>query len=235
MAPGDYVVISVSDTGSGIPDDVLPYIFEPFFTTKPQGEGVGLGLSQVYGIVQQHDGYIGVQTKPGRGTTITLYLPSLAAPAAVERPEPTALALEGQGEVILVAEDEDSVRTICQRLLERMGYHVLVARNGREALDVYRGAAQVDLVLTDMVMPEMGGRELAQAVRAINPRQPVVFMTGYYWTSDLQRFREEGLHHVIRKPLNRAQLGQTVRQALDAHLGGGESADARGETTDPGN
>jgi CheY-like chemotaxis protein len=100
---------------------------------------------------------------------------------------------------------------------------------------VYRGAAQVDLVLTDMVMPEMGGRELAQAVRAINPRQPVVFMTGYYWTSDLQRFREEGLHHVIRKPLNRAQLGQTVRQALDAHLGGGESADARGETTDPGN
>jgi two-component system, cell cycle sensor histidine kinase and response regulator CckA len=236
MLPGDYVVISVSDTGVGIPEDVLPYIFEPFFTTKPQGEGVGLGLAQVYGIIQQHDGYIGVQSKPGLGTTMTIYLPQRLAltPAPSHRSEPSGVVAEGSGEVILVAEDEDSVRVICQRLLERMGYHVLVAQNGREALEVYRDAGQVDLILTDMVMPEMGGRELAEAARAINPHQAIVFMTGYYWTSEQQRFREEGLHHVIRKPLNRGQLAQTVRRALDGIQGDEENPNERGEKTNPG-
>jgi CheY-like chemotaxis protein len=214
MDAGEWVCLTVSDTGTGIPPDVLPRIFEPFFTTKPKGEGTGLGLAQVYGIVKQHGGHMGVETEVGRGTTFRIYLPAQRAKEVEEAPQEEAAA-GGEGETILVAEDEEKVRGLSRRILESLGYRVLTAANGREALEIYRSAERVDLVLTDMVMPEMGGKELIRELRKANPRLKTVAMTGYVLAEDLRELKEEGRLEIVYKPLDTNTLARVVRHALD--------------------
>jgi CheY-like chemotaxis protein len=180
LVPGDYVVLTVTDTGGGMLPEVAARAFEPFYTTKPRGSGTGLGLATVYGIVTQARGHVDLWSEPGSGTTATVYLPAAAAeieqaPEALA-PSPAAPCLG----TILVVEDEDTVRTLVQRILERNGYRVLTAASGAEALalaGLYNG--EIALALTDVVMPGMSGRDFADQVTAATPDLKVVFMSGY--------------------------------------------------------
>jgi len=232
MPPGEWVRIAVADTGTGIQAEILPRIFEPFFTTKPPGQGTGLGLAQVYGIVEQHDGHICVESQVGRGTTFTIYLPALVVPRPEALTQEERVLTAGGGETILVVEDDPVTREALRDGLERLNYRVLEAVNGRDALEVYRSAEgtcpepcperdegqgrRIDLVLTDMIMPEMGGRELIQELRKMNPCLKVVAVTGYMLTRVLQELKEGGHLEVIHKPLDVNTLSQVIRQALDS-------------------
>jgi two-component system cell cycle sensor histidine kinase/response regulator CckA len=224
MWPGEWVCLSVADTGTGMTEEVLSHVFEPFFTTKGPS-GTGLGLSQVYGIVQQHGGRIGIDTELGQGTTFWVYLPAYCAEEGVERvSEEKAAILDGRGEVILFVEDGERVREAGQRVLESLGYRVLTASNGREALSLYRAAEEthlgqgqeIDLVLTDMVMPEMGGKDLIRELRRINAGVKILAITGHTMREDMLELREQGLVEVVYKPLDGSRLGEAVRRALDA-------------------
>ncbi len=218
MPHGAWVCLSISDTGSGMSGEVVSHLFEPFFTTKPVGQGSGLGLAQVHGIVEQHEGYIGVETEEGRGTTFRVYLPALTAEKTQETPEGETSAPPRQTrETILLVEDEEMVRRLGRRVLEAKGYRVLTAANGQEALQVYRLAERVDLLLADMMMPEMGGRELLRELRVINPNLKGLIITGYMLDQDLQELKKEGIMDVVPKPFTVAALADAVRRALAAN------------------
>ena len=179
VRPGRYVVLSVSDTGHGMDRETMAHVFEPFFTTKGVGRGTGLGLSTVYGIVKQSDGYIWAESEPGRGTTFRIYLPA-TVDQAVAPPPPAPAAPRAQGEIVLVVEDEDAVREVAQRALEDAGYRVLAAAGGAQALELLGGAREpVALLLTDVVMPAMSGRELAETVAERRPGIAVLYTSGY--------------------------------------------------------
>jgi len=219
VTPGDWIVLTVSDNGMGISPEDMPHMFEPFYTTKPEGRGAGLGLAQVYGIVGQHDGYVDAQSNLSGGTTMSVYLPSeaeaegtLASEPRVATPPPENT---GAQELILLVEDEASVRDICKKSLGRLGYRVITASNGREGLDVYHSTPGIDVVLTDMVMPEMSGRELGAALRQEAPDQAIVFMTGYFWALDADALHEEGIDEIVHKPLDLKELARVVRHAID--------------------
>jgi CheY-like chemotaxis protein len=213
--PGHYCLLEVSDTGVGMGADVLSRVFEPFFTTKEKGRGTGLGLATVYGIVKQVDGYIWAESEPGRGTTFQIFFPVVHA--AVEPRDPRAAAgllLKGS-ETVLVVEDEEMVRRLAVRLLRSHGYQVLEADHGREALAVLEANPEVRLVLSDVIMPVMGGRELALNLQA-RPRPPaLIFMSGYT-EEDIARqgLVKAGLHF-IQKPFDMTTLLQKVRAVLD--------------------
>jgi len=214
----NWVCLAVSDTGSGMPPEVVPHLFEPFFTTKPVGQGTGMRLAQAHGIVEQHGGHIGVETEMGRGTTFRVYLPAHDGPAEAEeapQAEEVLAVPERERATILLVEDEDRVRKLGRRALELLGYGVLTAVDGRDALEVYRSAESVDLVLTDMVMPEMGGRELMRELRKMDPRVKGVVITGYALADDLEELREEGILDVVHKPLDVGTLERVVRWALN--------------------
>jgi len=218
---GQWICLSISDTGTGMPAEVKSHLFEPFFTTKPRGQGTGLGLAQVHGIVTQHGGDIRVETEIGRGTTFRIYLPcyELQEVEEVEEiPQEEALPLRSNGrkETILLVEDEEKLRRLARRALEGLGYRVLTAVNGRDALQVYHSAEGVDLVLTDMVMPEMGGRDLMRELRKVNPHLKGLVITGYALEDDLRALREEGILEVVQKPFDIDVLGDVVRQVLDS-------------------
>ncbi|HKC46609.1 MAG TPA: ATP-binding protein [Gemmatimonadales bacterium] len=213
---GRRVHLVVSDNGTGIDPKVLPLIFDPFFTTKPQGEGSGLGLSTVFGIVKQSGGQIDVQSELNRGTTFTISLP--AAPAVLPRDEtvePQAPARSG-GEVILVVEDDDQVRTVVSKGLPRLGYEVLVVRNAEEALAlVEKHPGRIDLLLTDVVMPGLSGPQLADRLTARRPETRVVFMSGYPEAQDpALGFSLDGRSY-LQKPFALAELAEKIRTALD--------------------
>jgi PAS domain S-box-containing protein len=214
--PGDYNCISVSDTGCGIPPEVLPRIFEPFFTTKGVGKGTGLGLGTVYGIVKQHYGWLTVYSEIGRGTAFRIYLP--AVPAGTDRPaEPAAPAVKRGQETILVVEDEATLRALIRQVLEHYGYTVIEAGTGRAALEAWRKhAGGIDLLLTDIIMPDhMTGFELAQMLQAGQPTLPAIFSSGYCAEvvgKDVQL--EEG-RNFLQKPYPLLKLVHTVRTALD--------------------
>ena len=176
-----------------------------------------MGLAQVYGIVKQHRGHIGVETEVGRGTTVRIYLPAQEAREAEEAlQEKTVLAPpKGKGEIVLVVEDEERVRESSRRILKSLGYRVLTAGNGREALEIYRSAERVDLLLTDMVMPGIGGKELIQELRKTHSSLKAVAMTGYTLEKDLRELKEEGRLEVVYKPLDMNTLARVVRRALD--------------------
>jgi two-component system, cell cycle sensor histidine kinase and response regulator CckA len=208
------VLLTVADTGSGISAEDLPHIFEPFFTTKHPGKGTGLGLSTVYGIVHQSGGQILVESEPGQGSTFSVFLPgvdaSVCAPASA-----AAAASTGRGtETVLVAEDETEVRAVAVQLLQSLGYRVLSASNGRDALALIDDSVQV--VLTDVVMPEMSGRELAKHVRRTRPNIRVLFMSGYaYLDGDDEDFSRAGEAY-LQKPFTPAVLAAKIREVLDA-------------------
>jgi two-component system, cell cycle sensor histidine kinase and response regulator CckA len=215
VPPGRYVRVSVADTGTGMPPEVVARIFEPFFTTKEVGRGTGLGLSTVYGIVKQSGGYVWAESEPGKGTTFRIYLPAVdaaAEPAAApEREEPAAPGAE----TVLVVEDDEAVRELAARVLRGRGYRVLQAADGAEALAVLAGGRKVDLVLSDVVMPRMSGPELARVAAAGGTLPPVLFMSGYP-DHMLVRHSAVGAEiHLIEKPFTPEQLARRIRALLD--------------------
>ena len=217
LAEKDFVAISVSDTGSGMTQEVAEKAFEPFFTTKGVGQGTGLGLSQVLGFGQQSGGEVRIDTQVGHGTTITLLLPRSREflPRAVD--EEQAVPHRGSAVTILVVDDDSAVRELTVQALETMNYRVLEAESGRAALDVLRQTADVDLTLIDLVMPGMNGRQLATRIRAADPESTILFMTGYDDLSGSDdRFAQE---LVIKKPFKLVELAAAVEQALDSNDG----------------
>jgi signal transduction histidine kinase/ActR/RegA family two-component response regulator len=215
MPAGEWVVLAVSDTGTGIVSEALPHIFEPFFTTKEPGKGTGLGLAQVYGIVKQHDGYIRAESQEEVGTTIVIYLPALAVHRETHREEVLEDIPQAHGETVMLVEDEPVVLEVCQVMLEHLGYRVLTATNGQQALAVYIAHQhEIALVLMDMVMPVMGGVQLFQALRELQPSVKAVVMTGYPLEEEGRQLLAEGILAWIQKPLNPTQLAQTLRRVL---------------------
>lgn len=215
----DFIMITVSDTGVGIADDAREHIFEPFFTTKAPGKGAGLGLSTVYGIVQQAGGYISVETAPRRGTTFSILLPHVLEPRVDDAVAPAVIF--GGSEAILVVDDDDSVRRLVSRILTKRGYSVLAASDGIEAISVLRARADIGLVLTDLAMPRMSGSRLAEYLRANEPRVPVLLMSGYPHEGAPSRAGPSAIEGspILTKPFTEAELAHAVRHAIDASAG----------------
>jgi two-component system, cell cycle sensor histidine kinase and response regulator CckA len=218
IQPGDYVRIDVADTGCGMDKQVLERIFEPFFTTKPRGTGTGLGLATVYGIIEQAGGHISVESHPGRGTTFELYLPALpVGMTSDESPQHDAVT-GGMGETVLVAEDEEGVRGVVTRILSRNGYSVLAASSGAEALDLFTQQTDaIDVVLTDVIMPGMSGKELADRIGELRPGVPILYMSGYEDRTISQRGVLRGKGYV-RKPFTATELLREIERALESSL-----------------
>lgn len=213
LPSGSWSVLSISDTGGGIPPDVLRHVYEPFFTTKPPGSGTGLGLSQVYGIVKQHEGFIEVETEVDRGTTFKIYLPAAGlAPAPVDRRQEGIP--RGEGERILVVEDEDSVRTVVKTMLEQLNYKVVTAEDGVDAVRVFGDHQdEIDLVLTDVVMPEMSGLGVAAHVQSVS-EIPVLLMSGHMLNEEGEALQRLGTEGHLKKPITIKALSRAVREAL---------------------
>lgn len=217
VQPGPHVLVKVSDTGCGLDPETRSRIFEPFFTTKEMGKGTGLGLSTVYGIIKQSGGHIAVQSKPGKGATFKIYLPRIDD--AMEPDSLASQALEDYGgqETILLVEDEDGVRQLLSTVLKRQGFTVLEARHGVDALDLSaRHEGPIHLVLTDVVMPEMGGLELAQRLQPLHPGAKVLYMSGYAANAKLHQHLAGQEIYYLQKPFETIGLLQRVRQLLDA-------------------
>jgi len=214
-APADYVVIRVEDAGIGMSPATQARIFEPFFTTKEPGRGTGLGLSTCYGIIKQAEGFIGVTSELGVGTTFEIYLPRVSAPTEVVTPKAEPGNVRGS-EVILLVEDTDQVRKVAARILSRLGYKVIEATNGQEALERFAALTEkVDLLVTDLVMPVLGGKELAQRIRAQEPNLRVLFMSGYSQADLSGPSAVDPDSHVLQKPFAPDTLSRKVRQILD--------------------
>jgi two-component system, cell cycle sensor histidine kinase and response regulator CckA len=214
LAPGEYVTLSVTDTGVGIPDEIQDRVCEPFFTTKADGAGTGLGLATVYGIISQAGAVLSIDSEPEIGTTVTAILP-----AATETREELASAVprlrEGSGQTILVAEDEDALREVIRSVLTRHGYQVLTAADGAQALATLQGRSHhIDALITDVVMPRLPGAELADRARALQPELRVLFMSGYaQGLLDNQRSVESDIH-IIEKPFDQVTMLSALSDAL---------------------
>ena len=217
VRPGSFACLSISDTGCGIPPEILPKIFEPFFTTKDIGKGTGLGLATVFGIVEQHKGWIHVYSEVGHGTTFRIYFPRLAGTSPQKPDQSTLTSMRGGNETILLVEDEMFLRAPISMALSRLGYRVLEASNGVEALEVWKQHRdEIRLVLTDLVMPGgMSGRDLANRLLKENPKLKVIYASGYSAEVAGKDFLlEEGVNF-LAKPFRTFQLAQTVRNCLD--------------------
>ncbi len=226
MPPGKWVCLSVSDTGTGMTEEVQEHLFEPFFTTKEVGKGTGLGLAQVYGIVRQHDGYIDVETEIGVGTTFRIYLPFYQETETEDEAQEVSALPQGRGETILLVEDEVKLREAGQAILTSLGYRVKTAANGREALALCKqaqsalpsadDAPHIDLIITDLVMPQMGGKGLLHELQRINSPLKVLAITGYaLQEKDMSSLRNVGFVDIISKPFDIEELAQVIRNILD--------------------
>lgn len=218
LSPGEWVVLAVSDTGTGISPQNIPHLFEPFFTTKAVDKGTGLGLAQVYGIVKQHGGEIDVESREGRGTTFTIYLPvpDRVSGDGNNRQKGPAKLSRGQGESILLVEDDEGVRWVVTEMLEMLGYRVLTASSGRQALVVYdEHQHDIALVLTDLRMPDMGGAALSQALQKKNPSLKLIAMSGYPLDNKANKMLPQNFVKWVQKPLNIGSLAQAVEQVLN--------------------
>jgi two-component system cell cycle sensor histidine kinase/response regulator CckA len=219
MPPGDYVLIEVEDNGSGIANENLDRIFDPFFSTKDVGQGTGLGLSTVYGIVKQTGGFVDLKTGAGRGTTFLIYLPqfdgaSEGAAAASDTEAKVTRDLTG-AETILLVEDEEAVRSFSARVLRNKGYEVLEANSGETALEVLKDRLEaVDLLITDVVMPHLDGPGLVRRVRESRPELRVIFISGYTEDSFRKRLGEDGGIEFLPKPFSLKQLAAKVKEVL---------------------
>jgi PAS domain S-box-containing protein len=212
--PGDYLMLALSDTGHGMAPDVLGHIFEPFFTTKPMGRGTGLGLAIVFGAVQQNQGFIDVFSEPGAGSIFRIYLPRTFT-EPVEPASDAPCDLNGQGETVLVAEDDPRIRTIVDECLQRLGYRVRVCANGAEALDADLAMGTVELLVTDLIMPDMNGRQLAERIQRRRPCVKVLYTSGY--TADIlgrHGMLDAGVDF-LAKPYTPMELARRVRTSLD--------------------
>ncbi len=215
VEPGRYIMLSVSDTGVGMDEETKAHIYEPFFTTKKEGKGTGLGLAMAYGIIKQNGGSIWVYSEPGKGTTFKIYLPAATGEVAVRRPEqPEELELRGS-ETILLAEDENSVRELARRFLEEAGYDVHIARDAEEALQIFdRLAGKIDVLVTDVVMPGLSGKELYERLAERRPALPVVYISGYTDNAVVHRGVLDAGTVFLQKPFKPQDLLRKIRQAL---------------------
>jgi len=214
LQPGPHVEVTVRDTGVGIEPDVLPRIFEPFFTTRGSGSGTGLGLAAVYGTLQQHHGAIWVESEPGKGSSFQIMLP--LATLAVDSTPAAILAppRKGHGRV-LVIDDEPVLRRTARSLLEIGGFEVVLASDGLTGLEIFeRDPSAIDVVLLDMIMPRMNGRDCFEAIRKIDPDARVVLSSGYTNEDDLEEMRANGLSGFLQKPYRGAALIEIVTSAL---------------------
>jgi len=212
---GQYVLLAVSDTGTGMDAETQSHIFEPFFTTKPQGKGTGLGLATVYGVVKQSGGFVWVYSELGRGTTFKIYLPRVDQP--VDRLIPSASTSEAPRgtETILLTEDEQDVREVAREFLESGGYTVIEARDGAEALglvETHQGA--IDLLITDMVMPRMTGQELAARLKERQPELRMLYMSGYSERAAAESMQPDPSVRLLAKPFSRSALLRAVHELL---------------------
>jgi CheY-like chemotaxis protein len=215
VAPGNYVKISVTDTGVGIDEETQRRIFEPFFTTKEMGRGTGLGLASAYGIIQNHGGVIDVDSKEGKGTTFNIYLPASAKKIPKEEDRPTTV-LRGTESVLLV-DDEDMIIDVGQEILEEMGYKVFLARSGKEAVETYaKNKHKIDMVILDMIMPDMGGGEAYDRMKEVDPNVKVLLSSGYSIEGQASDILARGCNGFIQKPFSVKQLSHTIRQVLDS-------------------
>jgi CheY-like chemotaxis protein len=211
---GPYLRLSISDTGQGIPKEVIKHIFEPFFTTREVGEGTGMGLSVVHGIVKNHRGDISIYSKPGKGTTFHVLLPCIE-----DEVEPKRQAREnipGGTERILVVDDETGLAAACTRILKRMGYDAQGKSKPLEALETFRKQPdQFDLVITDLTMPAMTGLQLAGELRRIRPDIPVILCSGFTSAMIMEQIEAAGISDFIMKPIVKRKLARVVRKVLD--------------------
>jgi CheY-like chemotaxis protein len=215
---GEFVRLTVSDTGTGMDETTLSHLFEPFFTTKPQGRGTGLGLSTVYGIIKQSDGYVWAESRPGGGTVFTILLPRANEDAAPAVPAPARVQLRGTGTVLLV-EDDPAVRGMIHRVLDRSGYVVIEADDGEQALRLAAAHhGPIDLMLTDVVMPGMSGRELARHLAPLRPETRVLYASGYTDDAIAHHGVLEAGMNLIEKPFSPDALIRRVQELI----GGGE-------------
>jgi CheY-like chemotaxis protein len=213
---GRYVAICVTDTGAGMSKEIAGRAFEPFFTTKETGHGTGLGLSQVYGFVKQSGGHVKIYSEVGQGTTVKMYFPRLVQRTVEEEPVEESPVAEGESETILVVEDDPDVRAYLLDMLRELKYRVIPANNAQAALHVLvDDTKRVDLLLTDVVMPGLNGRELGRRAQALRPGLRVLYMTGYSRNAVLHQGRlDEGVD-LIQKPVSQVQLATRIRQMLD--------------------
>jgi CheY-like chemotaxis protein len=217
---GRYVCLSVSDTGTGIRPADLPRIFEPFFTTKFTGRG--LGLAAVSGIVHGHKGALKVYTSPGKGSTFKTLFPVLEGKHAAGSLEPDPRLSEGGDKTVLIVDDEESVRSVARNTLQRRGYRTIEARDGREALEVYRQfASEIALVLLDLTMPYMNGEEVLRELKIMTPSVKVLLSSGFNEVEAIRRFTGKGLAGFLQKPYTAAVLAATIKRII------GDEADAR--------
>ncbi|TLS76479.1 response regulator [Mariprofundus erugo] len=219
-AEGAYAILTVQDNGCGIPQDKLNRIYEPFYTTKEPGKGTGLGLSMVYGAIKSHGGFIDVASYPGKGTRFSVYFPlvlrSGADGSAVERQ-----VEEGMGETILLVDDDQTVLEVHEHLLDTLGYSVLTASNGQQAVDMYaEHMDHIDLVLTDIVMPVLGGKGAADCIRQLNPKAKILFFSGYARDHDASPEMEHDWHLVMNKPMPIDELSRVIQRQLQADASG---------------
>jgi two-component system cell cycle sensor histidine kinase/response regulator CckA len=212
---GSYVLLSVSDTGSGMDAGTIEHIFEPFFTTKEVGKGTGLGLATVFGIVKQHEGFINVYSEPGKGTTFRVYLPSASGEAERLNGEAGGQLQKGT-ETILVAEDNESLRELAQENLDALGYRLILASNGIEAVELFKAnAKKIDLVILDVVMPAMSGPDAYLEMRQLRPDLPVLFTTGYTAEAAAVTSMVEKGAALLQKPYGSKSLSRAIRSALE--------------------
>jgi two-component system, cell cycle sensor histidine kinase and response regulator CckA len=213
---GRFVKLAVIDTGVGMDEETKERIFEPFFTTKEMGRGTGLGLSSVYGIIKGHAGFIDVFSEKGQGTAFHIYLP-ISDKHVQQRESAVVKELYEGGETILLVDDEEVVTTVCRAMLERLGYRVLLARNGKEAIDQYRAhQEQIDLVLMDMIMPTMGGEKAFDMLKSIDPDVRIILSTGYAMEGKAASLMDGGCKGFIQKPFKMQALSEVIRKVLDA-------------------
>jgi CheY-like chemotaxis protein len=214
--PGVYVLLSIRDTGAGMDAETLARIFEPFFTTKKHGEGTGLGLSTVYGIVKQSGGYIWVESQLGAGTVFKVYLPRVASPITFKRPVPDPISVGGT-ETVLLVEDDTEVRAVSREILNSAGYRTIAPNDVDEAVRVCQESGEViHLLLTDVIMPRLSGREFIDKVIGSRPNVKVLFMSGYTNDKFIKHSVEDSNMSLIHKPFSPDELLKRVRQILDS-------------------
>ena len=214
MKPGEYVVLKVSDTGCGMDPATLKRIFDPFFTTKQQGEGTGLGLSVVHGIVKSHDGYITVESERGKGSTFYVYLPKIKDQKCPEDSEP--LPVIGGKERILIVDDEDMLVELNEQRLNRLGYEVVATTSSMDALAIFRKEPEsFDLVVTDYTMPNMTGMDLAVELLKVRATIPIILCTGHSEPVSPEQAKQTGIKAFLMKPLGKQELAQAIRRVLD--------------------
>jgi len=214
VGPGKYVKISVADTGVGMDDETCRRVFEPFFTTKTLGRGTGLGLASAYSIIKNHGGIINVLSKQGRGSVFDIYLP-VSERNIVEKVDVPEDIIMGK-ETVLLVDDEEMIRQVGKQMLEKLGYKVLVAKSGKKAVEVYgQKKDQIDMVILDLIMPDLGGGETYSRLKAINPDVKVLLSSGYSINGSPKEIMDQGCNGFVQKPFNMNDLSKKIYEILN--------------------